>query len=269
MDAVYHPVKKEWLNEHDMQSLRRILNNKKISEPRKENFEGLSVRPSKKNTRLFIDNEYFEKGYARLFPKSVLAVYCVLAKYANYQTQTCFPSIDILIHESGIKRRNTVIYDLKILEAYSIIYIEHSKGWSPNQYALLSPDVWKDPNSIKIDTVLSMKKILKNSIKNKPKQYQKQSSNSISSDTGNYLIKSSNEIMDKIKKSPNKETNLGVPLSEVAFLFLKYHYQEKDILKAISSLREDGKEILFRSVKNLLKRWSKDGKIVPIEDMKW
>ncbi len=71
-----------------MQPLRRILNNNKIPEPRKGNFEGLPVRPSKKNTRLFIDNEYFEKGYARLFPKSVLAVYCVLAKYANYGTQT-------------------------------------------------------------------------------------------------------------------------------------------------------------------------------------
>ncbi len=46
--------------------------------------------------------------------------------------------------------------------------------------------------------------------------------------------------MDKNKNSPNKETNMGAPLSEVAFLFLKYHYQEKDILKAISSLREDG-----------------------------
>ncbi len=115
-----------------MQPLRRILNNKKIPEPGKGNFEGLPVRPSKKNTRLFIDNEYFEKGYARLFPKSVLAVYCVLAKYANYQTQTCFPSIDIIMRESGIKRRNTVIDGLKILEAYSIIHIEHSKGWSPN-----------------------------------------------------------------------------------------------------------------------------------------
>ncbi len=92
-----------------MQPLRRILNNKKIPELGRGNFEGLPVRPSKKNTRLFIDNEYFEKGYARLFSKSVLAVYCVLAKYANYQTQTCFPSIDIIMREGSIKRRNTVI----------------------------------------------------------------------------------------------------------------------------------------------------------------
>ncbi len=111
-----------------MQPLRRILNNKKIPEPKKGDFKGLLVRPSKKNTRLFIDNEYFEKGYAELFPKTVLAVYCVLAKYANYGTQTCFPSIDIIMHESGIKRRNTVVDDLKLLETYSIIYIEHSKG---------------------------------------------------------------------------------------------------------------------------------------------
>ncbi len=252
-----------------MEPLRRILNNKKIPEPGKGNFEELPVRPSKKNTRLFIDNEYFEKGYAKLFPKSVLTVYCVLAKYANYQTQTCFPSIDIIMRESGIKRRNTVINDLKILEAYSIIHIEHSKGWSPNQYALLSPVAWTEPDSIDIDTVLKSKKILKTVSKSKPKQYQNQSYNSISSDTGNHLIKLSNEIMDKIKNSPNKETNMGAPLSEVAFLVLKYHYQKKDILQAISSIREAGKEVSFRSVKELLKQWSRDSKIVPIKDMMW
>ncbi len=252
-----------------MQSLKRILNNNKIPEPRKGNFEGLPVRPSKKNTRLFIDNEYFEKGYARLFSKSVLAVYCVLAKYANYGTQTCFPSIDIIMRESGIKRRNTVVDDLKILEAYSIIHIEHSNGWSPNQYALLNSDVWKEPDSINIDTVLRIKKIPKTVSKSESKQYQNQSFNSIKSDTGNHLIKLSNEIMDKIKNSPNKETNMGAPLSEVAFLFLKYHYQEKDILQAIFSIREAGKEVSFRSVKELLKQWSRDSKIVPIKDMMW
>ncbi len=75
--------------------------------------------------------------------------------------------------------------------------------------------------------------------------------------------------MDKIKKSPNKETNLGVSLSEVAFLVLKYHYQEKDISQAIFSIREAGEEVSFRSVKDLLKLWSENGKIVPIKDMKW
>ncbi len=128
---------------------------------------------------------------------------------------------------------------------------------------------WKEPDSINIDTVLKTKKILKTVSENEPKQYQNQPSNSIKNDTGNHLIKSSNEIMDKIKKSPNKETNIGAPLSEVAFLVLKFYYQEKDILQTISSLREDGKEISFRSVKDLLKLWSENSKIVPIKDMKW
>ncbi len=130
-----------------MQPIRKIISSRKIPETVKENFEGLPIRPSKKNTRLFIDNEYFEKGYARMFPRSVLSVYCVLAKYANFETQTCFPSIDTIMEESGIKRRNTVVSGLKILELYGIISIEHSKGWCPNQYALLSSDVWKDSTS--------------------------------------------------------------------------------------------------------------------------
>lgn len=252
-----------------MQPLRRILNNKKIPEALRNNFERLPVRPSKKNTRLFIDNEYFEKGYAGLFPKSVLAVYCVLAKYANYWTQICFPSINIIMREGGIRRRNTVITGLRILEAYRIIRIEHSKGWSPNQYALLSSDIWKKPDSINIDTVLKSKKILKTVSKSESKQYQNQCLNSIKSDTGNYIIKSSNEIMGKIKNFPDRKTNTGFPLSEVAFLFLKYHYRERDISSAILSLSKGGKEISFRSVKDLLNQWSKNGRIIPIENMKW
>ncbi len=70
--------------------------------------------------------------------------------------------------------------------------IEHSNGWSPNQYALLNSDVWKEPNNINIDTVLKSKKILKTVSKSKPKRYQNQPYNSISSDTRNHLIKLSN-----------------------------------------------------------------------------
>jgi hypothetical protein len=249
--------------------IRKIITNRKIPKPRKESFEGLSVRPNKKNTRLFIDNEYFEKGYAEVFPKSVLAVYCILAKYANYETQTCFPSIDTIMRESGIRRRNTVINALKILELYNVIHINHSKGWCPNQYALLDARYWKEPNSIGIDPVNGIASDTENSIKIDTKQYQKQSLNSITSDTGNHLIKLSNEIMDQIKNSPNKETNIEAHLSKLSFSVLKYHYQEKDILQAVSSLKEAGKEISFYSVKDLLNLWSKDGKIIPIKEIKW
>ncbi len=249
--------------------MRKIIANRKIPEHRKGNFEGLLVRPSKKNTRLFIDNEYFENGYAAVFPKSVLAVYCVLAKYANYETQTCFPSIDTIMKESGIRRRNTVIKALNLLERYNILCINHSKGWCTNQYALLDASCWKEPNSISTDTVNGIISDTDNSIKIDAKQYQKQSSNSISSDTGNHLIKLSNEIMDQTKNFPNKEMGLEGQLSKLALLVLKYHYQKKDILQAVSSLKKEGKEISFYSVKDLLNIWSREGKIIPIKEIKW
>lgn len=255
-----------------MSSSVKILGNMIIQDLRKtlnKNFEGLHIRPSKKNTRLFIDNEYFEKGYARLLPKSVLAVYCVLAKYANHETQTCFPSIETMMRESGIKNRNTVIKALKILEAYRIIYIEHSKGGLPNQYALLNSDAWKEPNSINTDTVNSITSDTETVSKNELKQYQNSSSNSITSDTGNHLIKSSNEIRDKIKNISNKEIDMGIQISKGAFSVLKCYWKENDITEAISLLREDSKEISFRTVKDLLKQWSGKGKITSIKDMKW
>lgn len=246
-----------------MQLIRKILNDKK------RNFIDLFVRPSKKNTRLFIDNEYFEKGYARMFPRSVLAVYCVLAKYANYKTQTCFPSIDTIMEESGIKRRNTVINALRILETHDIIRVKHSKGWYSNQYVLLDAGCWKEPNSININAANNIISDTDNSIKNDAKQYQNRCSNSISGDTGNHLIKLSKEIMIEIKNPPNNKTDMEDQLSKPVFSVLKYHYHEKDIFQAVFSLKEAGREISFRSVKDLLRLWSGNGKIVPKKEMKW
>ncbi|MBU1102759.1 helix-turn-helix domain-containing protein [Patescibacteria group bacterium] len=177
---------------------------KKINKITQEISKDLPIRADKRKTRLFIDNEYFKKGYASLFRKSVTLVYCVLAMYANKKTQTCFPSIETIMKESGIKRRNSIVDSSRVLESYNIVTIFRSKGLNPNIYSLLDPSVWKEPNSINVDTVLKNKNRPETVSENQPQQYQNQPPNSIPTDTRNHISKSYNEISNE-NKNPNKE----------------------------------------------------------------
>lgn len=106
----------------------------------------LPIRPRGKKTRLWIDNEYFTEHYGEALPLSALAVYAVLAKYANARTQSCFPSVATIMRESGIKSTKTAYAALKDLEQYRLIEISHSKGRSSNRYTLLDSSIWLKPN---------------------------------------------------------------------------------------------------------------------------
>jgi hypothetical protein len=106
----------------------------------------LPVRPSKgKKTRLFLDNEFFRKGYAANLPKGSTDVYAVLAMYANQKKQTCFPSIGTITLLSNVKNRNKVIRIIKILEEYNLIFVVRSPGKKSNFYSLLRCEVWNPP----------------------------------------------------------------------------------------------------------------------------
>ncbi len=112
------------------------------------------ARPKIRKKRFYIDNEFLANGYASYFRKlSLLDVYCVLAKYANHQSQICFPSIDTIIQESGVKNRNTVVKAINKLEELNLIRVFRSKGRSSNRYFLLDNMVWLKFNSDTGDTV--------------------------------------------------------------------------------------------------------------------
>jgi len=122
---------------------------KKQMDERRETI-ALPVRPRNKKTRLWIDNEYFSEHYGAVFPLTTLAVYAVLAKYANAQTQTCYPSVAKIMQESGIKSEKTVFASLKRLERHRIIEISRSKGRSSNKYTLLASHIWLKPNPVSV-----------------------------------------------------------------------------------------------------------------------
>lgn len=112
------------------------------------------ARREKKRTRFFVDNEFLERGYAAKYRKiSLIDIYCVLAKHANYKSQLCFPSIKKLIEQSGVKNRNTVLAALKKLEELNIIKVFHSKGRWANKYLMQDPTVWLKEDGITDGTV--------------------------------------------------------------------------------------------------------------------
>lgn len=112
------------------------------------------ARRHKKKTRLFIDNEFFSKGYAAQYRKlSLIDVYCVLAKHANYQSQLCFPSYEKIMRESGLKNRNAIAKAINKLEELNIIQVFRSKGRGANKYLLQDTSVWIGEKGITGDTV--------------------------------------------------------------------------------------------------------------------
>lgn len=118
---------------------------KKRMDARRETI-ALPVRPRGKKTRLFIDNEYFSLHYGNVLPLSALAVYAVLCKFANADTQTCYPSVALIMEESCIRSKKTVFASLKKLEQYRLIEIGHSRGRSSNKYTMLDSHIWLKPN---------------------------------------------------------------------------------------------------------------------------
>ena len=93
-------------------------------------------RPRKKRTRYYIDNEILEVYGSTLRPHGI-AVYNVLAKHANSETQVCFPSYETIMKLAGIGRRNTLSKYLKMLRDIRLIRMWRQKDDRKNYYQLL------------------------------------------------------------------------------------------------------------------------------------
>jgi hypothetical protein len=94
-----------------------------------------------------MDNEFLN-GYSKLVGPYGTLVYMALCRHAANETQECFPSIQTICEETGIKSRTTVIKGLTALRELSIISIrgqfEEGTGRRKNNtYTLLSRSFWK------------------------------------------------------------------------------------------------------------------------------
>ncbi len=230
-----------------------IIQNSQTRDNGTSNLPDFPIRVKDKNSKLYIDNEYIELGYISHFSKNTTPVYLVLAKYANYETQTCFPSVKTIMEKAGISNRNEVFKAIKTLEKYRIIYIKHSTGKYPNVYKLLSHTVWIpiNPNGSNNDTVSKLT----------TKPYLKPTVNSTKIDTRNNINKEYNE-MDKNFSEERKSFNVGYPA-------LDGFYEASDIESAAEFLKDSNNPSNTIGVKKLLEQWTREGKIKPLKIMPW
>lgn len=253
-----------------MENIGNILNKKKW-QPKLDSFDGLPVRPPVKQTRLYLDNEYFEKGYAAAFPDSTTTVYCILAKYAHHEKQICFPAAATVMKLGGITNRSTVFRAFRILEAYSIIaIIRRSKGRVPNVYALLETSHWTSLNSLPFETVIQGIRKPKTVSLKQGQQSQNPPYNSGTDETRNHLMESDKEIRaENIKTAKNTEPIKG-EISKGTLIMLRGYYEESDALAAYSELQRNGDASpSFSALRGLLKQWAREGRIKEKKPMTW
>ena len=92
-----------------------------------------------------MDNEYLN-GYARIFGAVGTAIYVSLCRHADNQTQTCFPSMELISEELNISR-GTISKYIKLFEKHRIIQKNSQKRdlkqkWTNNEYILLDKNEW-------------------------------------------------------------------------------------------------------------------------------
>jgi DNA-binding transcriptional regulator GbsR (MarR family) len=159
--------------------------------------DGFLVRDKNKKTRFYIDNEFLEKGYVNLLGRKCL-VYFALARHANAESQSCFPSYEIIMKETGIHNRNVVAKTINALEYLNMIGIKRMKGRKRNVYYLIDSSFWKPLNKRVIENVKMV-------LKMNTKKYQKLHFNGNILDTKNYISKSNKEIEQNIPFKENKK----------------------------------------------------------------
>jgi biotin operon repressor len=82
--------------------------------------EKIKIRSLKDGSWYWINKELL-KNYGQKISSSGIAVYNVLAKYANSATQSCFPSQKKIADEIGISRK-TVRDKIRELELFGLLY---------------------------------------------------------------------------------------------------------------------------------------------------
>jgi hypothetical protein len=107
----------------------------------------MEIRDNRAKEWFWLDNEYLN-GYARHLGVMCTNVYISLCRHADNKSQTCFPSMEVIGEEIGVKR-NAVSRAIKTLKDWNIIdikeeYDKKNKRRKNNIYTLLAKSEWKD-----------------------------------------------------------------------------------------------------------------------------
>lgn len=214
-----------------------------------DNVPSSLARKSGKKTRFYKDNEFLERGYVALFPKSVSVVYDALLKYANSKTQTCFPSVSTIVRIVRCSR-STVFRNIKLLKEYNIISVQSGKGRKQsNFYTMVDSSQWKP--AVRTVTIGVKKDVVAKRVmvSKQPLEWcQKEPHNGVKVDTLNH-----------IKKSENINPNSSYKKEELSEFTLKNlevkygsQYRVEIIVKAAIKALKDGIPTWQLVIKNTL-----------------
>jgi hypothetical protein len=116
-------------------------------------MEEFQIRDNRQKEWFWLDNEYLN-GYAKFLGTSCTVVYLSLCRHSDNNTQSCFPSMELIAEENGI-HKSTVLRAIKTLEEWGIINVIRRKKEDGKQenniYYLTKKSCWKEkPSSTKI-----------------------------------------------------------------------------------------------------------------------
>lgn len=106
----------------------------------------IEIRDQREQEWYWTNNEFVDH-YGEIVGTHAVAVYSVLCRHANNDTQKCFPSMETIGRKAGIKSRKTVSKAIEILAKFHIIEVETATGPDGkrlnNIYHLMKPRTWK------------------------------------------------------------------------------------------------------------------------------
>lgn len=106
----------------------------------------IEIRDQREQEWYWTNNEFVDH-YGEIVGTHAVAVYSVLCRHANNDTQKCFPSMETIGRKAGIKSRKTVSKAIEILSKFHIIEVEEAHGSDGkrlnNIYHLMKPSTWK------------------------------------------------------------------------------------------------------------------------------
>jgi hypothetical protein len=100
----------------------------------------IKVRDLRKRDQYKIDDAYLN-GYAKICGIFATAVYNSLSRHADFHTQECYPSLELIADQHGISKP-TVLKSLRVLEIAKIIIKKRVGKMQPNEYTLADKSEW-------------------------------------------------------------------------------------------------------------------------------
>lgn len=101
----------------------------------------IQIRDLRKQGWYFTDNDFIDKGYARICGANGFAVYNGLCRHADHKKQLTFVGIKALAEELGMSRM-TVMDSIRALEIFNIVKRIRVGKMCNNRYYLIDKGHW-------------------------------------------------------------------------------------------------------------------------------